>query len=86
MQPIFLLPFELNCVGERLAQERDACGLSQAALAAAADVSRYTQIKYEKPIGDKDHTFPSLTYINRVHSLGLDMHYVLTGKKGPSHK
>lgn len=84
MQDFFLLPFELAAIGQRLAQERESAGLSQDAMAMETGVSRYTQIKYEKPNDDKNHTFPSLEYINKAHALGLDMYYVLTGKRTPS--
>ncbi len=78
MQQHFLLPFLLEDFGLRLAQVRG--------LAKSLNIARYTQIRYEKPTGDKDQTFPPLTYVNQAHALGLDMHYVLTGKKDPSHK
>ncbi|CAM8644246.1 Cro/C1-type helix-turn-helix domain [Comamonadaceae bacterium] len=81
MQQQFFLPFQLEDFGSRLAQVREAAGLSQAALAKALRIARYTQLRYEKPTGDKDQTFPPLTYVNQAHALGLDMHYVLTGKK-----
>lgn len=86
MQELFSLPFELEELGSRLAQLRESAGISQDTLAAKTGVSRYTQIKYEKPIGDKNHTFPSLEYVNKAHALGLDMYYVLTGKSDPSHQ
>lgn len=81
MQEIFFLPFDLKELGERLAQERERVGLSQGELAAHTGVSRYTQIKYEKPNSDKNHTLPPLEYVNQAYAMGLDMHYVLTGKK-----
>lgn len=81
MQQQFLLPFLLEDFGLRLAQVREAAGLSQAELAKSLNIARYTQLRYEKPTGDKDQTFPPLTYVNQAHALGLDMHYVLTGKK-----
>lgn len=86
MQEHFLLPFLLQDFGLRLAQAREDAGISQAELAKAANIARYTQIRYEKPTGDKDQTFPSLAYVNQAHAMGLDMQYVLTGKKNPSHK
>jgi transcriptional regulator with XRE-family HTH domain len=85
MQEQSLLPFLLDDFGARLAQAREDAGLSQAELAKAANIARFTQIRYEKPNGDKDQTFPSLAYVNHAYAAGLDMQYVLTGKKNPSH-
>ena len=57
--------------------ERSRLGLSQSALAEIGGVSRETQINYEKDGGST----PNCVYLTRVMERGLDVMYVLTGKR-----
>jgi transcriptional regulator with XRE-family HTH domain len=60
--------------GERLRLERARLGLSCAALAQAAGVSRNTQINYEA-----GSSVPDLAYLVAAGGAGLDFVFVLTG-------
>lgn len=62
--------------GYRLREERKRLGLSQAALARAAHVSKNTQIAYEAGT-----TVPDLEYLDRVTALGVDWTYILSGTR-----
>lgn len=63
---------------KRLRLERVRLGLTQASLADYGGVSNATQVAYE---GGK--TKPSLDYLARVFDAGVDIHYVITGRKQP---
>lgn len=64
--------------GERLKAERKRLGLSQAGLAARVLLKPQAQLKYEAGA-----TSPTVTYLYRVARLGVDVHYLLTGKPNP---
>jgi len=64
---------------ERLRQERERLGLSQAALAALAGVTRNSQIKYES--GERK---PDIAYLVAVARAGVDILYVSTGERAVS--
>jgi len=57
--------------------ERSRHGLSQTSLAEIGGVSRETQINYEKDGGST----PNCVYLTRVMAKGLDVMYILTGKR-----
>jgi len=57
--------------------ERSRLGLSQSALAEIGGVSRETQINYEKDGGST----PNCVYLERALAQGMDVMYVLTGKR-----
>ncbi len=57
--------------------ERLRLGLSQSALAEIGGVSRETQINYEKDGGST----PNCVYLERALAQGMDVMYVLTGKR-----
>ena len=63
-------------LGERLLAERTRLGLSQADLAALGGVGKTTQLAYEK--GTRN---PDSDYLVKVASQGVDVTYVLLGKK-----
>ncbi len=61
---------------DRLREERERLGLSQRALSEAGEVHKNTQIAYEKgasPI--------TLAYLERLTSTGLDIEYVMLGRR-----
>ncbi len=66
-----------NCVGGRLALERERLGLNQAECARLGGVSKNTQGNYET-----GQTSPSADYLLALAGHGLDMLYVLTGQRG----
>lgn len=72
----------LHSIGERLKEVREAMGKSQsdfAAIAAAAGApgtTRQSQAKYEKGL-----QAPSAPYLAALAANGIDVTYVLTGKK-----
>ena len=65
-------------IGERLKEERSRLGLSQTDLGAAGGVGKTTQINYEKGTGT-----PDAKYLAAVEALGVDVLYVVTGRRVP---
>ncbi len=63
-------------VGARLREQRELLGMSQADFGAMADVTRGSQAEYE--LGKRPF---SASYIIAVQARGVDMNYVLTGKR-----
>jgi len=64
-------------IGERLKEERARLGLNQGDFAAVANVSKTTQFNYEK--GERS---PDAAYLEAVAKAGVDILYVLTGRRG----
>jgi transcriptional regulator with XRE-family HTH domain len=58
--------------GARLVQERKRLGISQAALARAADVAKPTQLAYEQ--GER---LPGLDYLMRATAVGMDFWFLV---------
>lgn len=65
--------------GERLREEREKTGLSQTDFGKAAGVSRGTQKAYEL-----ESSSPDIRYLSTLQEMGVDVHYVLTGSRGPT--
>lgn len=63
-------------IGERLRTERRRLGMSQEAFAKAGGLRRTTLYQYEH--GDRR---PSLDYLLNWARVGLDLHFVMTGKR-----
>lgn len=63
-------------VGTRLKEERNRLRLSQNAMGVACGVTKRTQIHYEK-----DEVGASAGYLALAHDLGIDVAYVLIGKR-----
>lgn len=61
-------------VGERIREERERAGWSQASFAKDANVHRKTQINYER--GERK---PDSDYLQTIAGLGIDVQYVLFG-------
>lgn len=59
-------------IGKRIAEERKRMGLSQSAFADLVGVSFSSQRRYER--GDRS---PDTGYLNALHSIGVDVLYVL---------
>lgn len=66
-------------IGERLKEERTRLGLNQTDFAAVAKVSKTTQFNYEK--GERS---PDADYLVAVAEAGVDVLYLLTGKRMPA--
>lgn len=66
----------MDTLGDRLKEERERLGLSQAALGEACGVQRRAQINYEK--GERA---PDALYLAAFDRAGGDVMYVLTGRK-----
>lgn len=66
----------LTTIGERLREARAATGLSQTAFAELGGVLKGAQIKYES--GER---FPDASYLAAVAAAGVDVRYVITGKR-----
>lgn len=64
--------------GQRLRQERDRLGLSQADFAERGGVRRTTQHIYES-----DTRVPDLNYLERVQEAGADLAYLVLGERLP---
>jgi transcriptional regulator with XRE-family HTH domain len=62
--------------GKRLAAERRRLGLSPSAFAQASGVSPNSVQGYEAGIGN-----PSLAYLDRLHVLGCDVYFIVTGQR-----
>lgn len=63
-------------IGTRLREERDRLGLDQMALATHAGIGRKSQYNYEM-----DERAPDATYLAAIAELGIDVRYVVTGKR-----
>jgi len=63
--------------GLRLREERERSGFSQEALGRMGNVSRRTQAAYES-----EENYPALPYLVALDEAGIDIFYVLTGKRG----
>lgn len=61
---------------DRLREERERLGLSQTAMAACADVTKMSQINYEK--GARS---PDAKYLDAIARAGVDVLYILTGRR-----
>ena len=65
-------------IGARLREERARLGVSQTELAVACGIAKNTQLNYEK-----DERSPDAKYLAAVEALGMDVYYVLVGKRFP---
>lgn len=66
-------------IGERIREERERLGLSQADFAALAGAHRKSQGNYES--GDR---YPDAAYLAAIAEAGADVGYIVTGKRdGP---
>ena len=65
-------------IGERLKEERQRLGLNQSDFAALAGVTKNSQLNYEK--GERS---PDTAYLAAVAESGVDVQYVVTGKRTP---
>jgi transcriptional regulator with XRE-family HTH domain len=63
-------------VGTRLKEERQRLGLNQAQLAQLANIARASQINYET-----DKRSPDNNYWQTISNAGIDVQYVITGKR-----
>lgn len=68
----------MSSIGERLREERERLGLNQGAFGDVGGVNRNTQANYEK--GERN---PDSAYLAAVAAAGVDVLYVLTGKRTP---
>ncbi len=65
-----------NSFGSRLKEERNRIGFSQDELAQVGGVKKNAQSNYER-----DQRSPDADYLSDVQSAGIDIYYVLTGKR-----
>jgi transcriptional regulator with XRE-family HTH domain len=65
-----------DSVGQRLREERRKTGLNQEQLGAIGDVSRHSQAEYEA-----GKTHPNTAYLNKIAKTGVDVCFVLTGRR-----
>ena len=63
-------------IGERLREERQRLGLSQPAFGEIGGVTKKTQLLYE--VGERQ---PDTLYLAAIEEAGVDVLYVLTGKR-----
>ncbi|HDR9757552.1 TPA: helix-turn-helix domain-containing protein [Burkholderia cepacia ATCC 25416] len=64
----------MESIGERLREERERLGFSQTAFGAMAEVTKQSQIKYEK--GERS---PDAAYLAAVMRVGADVQYIVGG-------
>lgn len=69
---------QMMSFGARLVEERKRFGLNQADFGALADCARNTQANYER-----DERHPDSKYLSLLAAKGVDVLYVLTGRKTP---
>jgi transcriptional regulator with XRE-family HTH domain len=69
----------MSGIGDRLREERERLGLSQAAFGDIGGVKANAQGNYEK--GDR---FPDASYLAAVAIKGVDVLYVVTGNRVPA--
>lgn len=67
---------QTNSIGERIREEREALGLSKTAFAKVLGIHRNTQGNYEA--GERE---PDAAYLAKASEAGVDISYVLTGKR-----
>ena len=67
---------ENRLFGKNLKIERLRLGLNQSELAQIGGVSKATQVAYEA-----DSTKPDAAYLARVSEVGVDVHWLLTGRR-----
>lgn len=65
--------------GERILEERKRLGMNQEAVADRCDVTMRSQRNYEK--GERH---PDAAYLERLAAIGVDVLYVLTGRRAPA--
>lgn len=65
-------------LGIRLKREREACGLTQSAMAAIGGVQPHAQGRYEN--GTR---FPRADYLSRLSATAIDVLFVVTGRRTP---
>lgn len=70
---------QMNGIGDRLREERERLRLSQGAFGAIGGVKGNAQGNYEK--GDR---FPDAAYLALVAAKGVDVLYVITGRRTPA--
>lgn len=66
----------MSTVGTRLREERHRLGLNQSQLAAIANIARTSQVNYEL-----DRRSPDNDYWQLISNAGIDVQYVITGKR-----
>ncbi len=66
----------MSTVGSRLREERERLKLSQSAFAECGRVGKHSQINYER-----DRRQPDSKYLVAIEKIGVDIMYVLTGKR-----
>lgn len=66
-------------IGARLREERMRLGISQTDLATICSVAKNTQLNYEK-----DERSPDALYLVSAHDAGVDVMYVLFGRRDPA--
>ncbi|WP_431026165.1 helix-turn-helix domain-containing protein [Halomonas sp. H5] len=66
----------MDSIGARLRAERDRLGMTQTELGEAAGVTKNTQRLYET-----DQRSPKADYLVALDAMGVDTHYVLTGRR-----
>lgn len=67
---------EYRLIGKNLRMERLRLGLNQTSLADIGGVSKATQVAYEA-----DSTRPDSAYLAKIIGAGVDVHWLLTGKR-----
>lgn len=65
-------------IGDRLRGEREALGLTQEKMAIAVGITKKTQGLYER-----DERVPDAEYLAAVAAKGVDVLYVVTGRRTP---
>lgn len=71
----------METIGERLKEERTRLELNQSDFAEKGGVQKHAQIRYEK--GER---YPDGNYLQAISKVGVDVLYVLTGRKEPNLK
>lgn len=70
------LVIQMSDFCDRLREERDRLGLTQAAFGAIGGVQKQAQFKYEK--GER---FPDAGYLSEIVKVGADVQYLITGQR-----
>jgi transcriptional regulator with XRE-family HTH domain len=71
----------MDAIGVRLKQERDRLGLSQDEVCTAAGINRRSQSNYENSVRS-----PDAAYLASISKLGIDVGYVITGRRSKPSK
>ena len=74
--PVNWICTHMESIGERLREERERLGFTQAAFGAVGGVQKQAQLKYEK--GERS---PDASYLQAIAKVGADVQFIVLGAR-----